>query len=640
MNRSKRNLGAALVAAAALFGTAGAQAHEGEDPLDPAHNVALPCEAVGTPGLAPRSAKNIAHVANVCGFVGTDIEFQSRVDSTGEVRDYAFVGTMGAGTRIFDVTDPAHPFIAGGYADPGWQNDVHVRGNLLVLAFDWLVVGAHVSTCLQQKNLEAGSVEEGGIDIARLAYDAKTGTFTTSRVGCYRSSISTGGSHTVTIHPSGDWIAVNTSFAGVEVVDVRGTEPRLAVHLKPSLVGTAHDVSFSRDGKTMYVASPETGTYVIDVSNVLNGEARRLAFIPQTTHPGGTSNPYNLTTSHQSDVSSDGRVLVYTDERGGGLSNRSCNTDPNGVIGGMHFWALAPIDGQSQTGDASPATPRRLGTWLYPNPMLALDALDPVLAGLGRTERGCTIHVFRNGGNGSAGPGEIAPGFDGVSRLPADEAVSAHYGAGVWHIDFGAPPTDADGTDEHPQTDWGNTRGWNVMPGADTWSAKEYKGFIYAGDMTRGFDVYTFAACDDLECIRTPTSMQGRAHGGGGSTMAELEILRGTTAGGRATFGFDVSYGAADLVPGGHLSFVDHKLKKHVEATVIDSFTALGNTARFRGRATVDGVPGVAFYVEVEDLGPPRSGDRFRIVLGDGYGAAGTLSNGNVTVESGSVFFG
>ena len=48
------------------------------DPLDPAHGVSLPCESLSTPGLVPRSAKNIAHVANVCGFVGTDIEFQSR----------------------------------------------------------------------------------------------------------------------------------------------------------------------------------------------------------------------------------------------------------------------------------------------------------------------------------------------------------------------------------------------------------------------------------------------------------------------------------------------------------------------------------------------------------------------------------
>jgi hypothetical protein len=216
--------------------------------------------------------------------------------------------------------------------------------------------------------------------------------------------------------------------------------------------------------------------------------------------------------------------------------------------------------------------------------------------------------------------------------------VSAHYGAGVWHIDFGSAPTAADGIAEHPKTDWGNTRGWNVMPGADTWSAKEYKGFIYAGDMTRGFDVYTFADCDDLECVRSPVSTHGRAFGGGGSAMAELEILRGTTAGGRANFSFDVGYGATQLVPAGSLTFVDHALKKKVQATAIDQFAAFGNVATFRGRATVNGVPGVAFVVEVEDMGPPKSGDKFRIVLGDGYGAAGTLKNGNVTVQSGSIF--
>ena len=86
-------LGALVVLAGAAAVT---WAVEG-DPLDPVRNVALPCEAVSTPGLVPRAAKNIAHVANVCGFVGTDIEFQSRKAADGTVHDYAFVGSMGAG---------------------------------------------------------------------------------------------------------------------------------------------------------------------------------------------------------------------------------------------------------------------------------------------------------------------------------------------------------------------------------------------------------------------------------------------------------------------------------------------------------------------------------------------------------------
>ena len=38
------------------------------------------------------------------------------------------------------------------------------------------------------------------------------------------------------------------------------------------------------------------------------------------------------------------------------------------------------------------------------------------------------------------------------------------------------------------------------MPGADTWSAKEYKGHVFAGDMLRGFDVYGFESCTALAC--------------------------------------------------------------------------------------------------------------------------------------------
>src|SRR4051794_39428268 len=87
------------------------------DPTDPARNLALPCELVSQPGLVARTSRDIFHVANVCGFVGTDVELQSRRALDGTVHDYAFVGTMGAGLRIFDVTDPNVPKRAGGYVD-------------------------------------------------------------------------------------------------------------------------------------------------------------------------------------------------------------------------------------------------------------------------------------------------------------------------------------------------------------------------------------------------------------------------------------------------------------------------------------------------------------------------------------------
>jgi hypothetical protein len=628
-------LAAALMLIATLFATAGSA--EESRVLDPAHNVFLPCEAVSTPGLVPRSAKNIAHVANVCGFVGTDIEFQSRTDAEGNVHDYAFVGTMGAGTRIFDITDPAHPTIAGGYLDPGWQNDVHVRGDTLVVAFDWLLVGAHLSECLKEKQVARGSFEEGGFDLVRLVFDPQTATFRTALTGCYLSNVSTGGAHTITLHPGGEWVAQNTAFAGVEVVDLRGPEPTLVRRILNDVADDAHDVSFSADGTRLYSAGVSS-TRIVDVTDVFNRAPTLIATVPNAPSAAQGADGQTIEISHQSDTSADRKMLVVTDEAGGGLSETGCNEGPSGKVGGAHFWALAKLKGVPKSDGATEATPKKVGTWIYPNPGLLVDPLDPVLASLGRTERACTIHVFRNGGNGSAGPGQIQRGFDGVSSLPKDELVTAHYGAGVWHVDFGAAPSSTDGTVEDTRTTWGNTLGWNVMPGAETWSAKEYKGFVYTGDMGRGFDVYSFTSCDGVDCVLTAENTPGSAKGGGQvpGESAELSITSGPLAGGQARFKLDVAYELGAAAPSGSLTYDDRAGTK-VEATSIDSFTATGSVAAFTGRAIVNGAPGVRFYVEVEDLDDAGAADAFRIVLGNGYGAGGVLLKGDVEVRSGSI---
>ncbi|MBD0349023.1 MAG: hypothetical protein ICV59_07715 [Thermoleophilia bacterium] len=631
-------LATGLVLALTPFAVAGAAAVG--DELDPARNAALPCELVSTTGQVPRAAKNIVHIANVCGFVGTDMEFQSRTDAAGKVHDYAFVGTMGAGTRIFDVTDPAHPKAAGGYADPGWQNDVHVRGDLLVVAFDWLVVGPHVSTCLKEKNLLQSS-QRGGFDVVKLHFDPQTATFRTESVDCFLSQLSSGGTHTVTIHPSGQWISSNTSFNGIEVVDVRGATPTRVRHIPTAIVDQAHDVSFSRDGNTLYSAAVSS-TRIVDVTNILNLPAneqpRLIATIPNTLPTTAGGDGQNIQISHQSDTSSDGAIFAITDEAGGGLDETGCNQGPDGKIGGAHFWALAQLDGVAKSAGASPATPKKLGTWLYPNPLLAVDPLASALEDVGRTERACTIHVFRNGGNGGAGPGAIQAGFDGVSRLPSRQFVTAHYGAGVWYVDFSAPPTSSDGTVEDDRTTWGNTLGWNVMPGAETWSAKEYKGFIYAGDMGRGFDVYGFAECTGPGCLAVPANTPGRANGGGrvDGELAQLTILRGTSAGGTANFGFGVEYAAG--LPTGDLTFNDKAAGKKLRATSFQTFVvdATGKTATFTGKAEVNGVADVPFTVKVEDFGEPGSADTFTITFGD-YLASGVLLKGNIQVRSGSA---
>jgi hypothetical protein len=389
-----------------------------------------------------------------------------------------------------------------------------------------------------------------------------------------------------------------------------------------------HDISFSRDGATMYVAAIFDDTVILDVSAVLDGTVSVIGIVPNDRdRDGGVSgDPNDISISHQSDPSSDGAILAITDERGGGLQETRCNTDPSGVIGGVHFWALSSAD------DASPASPRRLGAWFYPNPLLAIDPLAPALAAIGRTERGCTIHVLRNGGNGSAGAGPSAPGFDGVSSLPSRRLTSAHYGAGVWHIDFSGAPSSLDGIAEDARTTWGNTLGWSVMPGADTWSAKEYKGFVYAGDMARGFDVYTFAPCSGVTCVRVPSITPGSVSAGA-ELENEVRIVRGTSAGSQADFGLSVSADGVSVSGASALTFRDRTLGKHVVATSFESLAVSGTQARITGRATVDGVAGIRFTVVVEE-GDATTQARFRIVLQDGYGAIGVVEKGAVRVSS------
>ena len=242
-----------------------------------------------------------------------------------------------------------------------------------------------------------------------------------------------------------------------------------------------HDIHFSREGKTAYIAAIDS-TWIVDVSQVLSGKMKAIAIIPNEL-ADGVHDINDISTSHQSDVTSDGKLLIVTDEEGGGLTNTDCNTDSGGIIGAMHFWALAPIAGvaglegsEAQRSEAArrvrqpesePRRHRSAGQY-------GCDAALP------RPERACTVHVFRAGGKGFTSPGEIVPGYGGVSTQPVTQLTTAWYGAGVWRVDFSGPP-------EHgrhlggPPTTWGNTLGWNIMPGADTWSGEGEQGLHLRG---------------------------------------------------------------------------------------------------------------------------------------------------------------
>lgn len=539
------------------------------DATDPARNVPLLCEN----GLLPidpapggRSHKRIVHITNRCGVVGTDIEFQSRVDSTGKLHDYAFLGTMGFGLRIFDITDPANPTPAGAYGDQGWENDVQVRGDIAVLTFDGVAgEDSTTSDCMNTHHPEALGQ---GVDIIKLNYNKTTAKFTTTILTCVPNP--PGGAHNSTIDPTGRYLAISnpSSDWAVDIIDLTRAasvgdangqtlhtyrlidESRaktssndgqarcpsdatftcivmtrsygnwvknipISASRSASRLWRPHDVHFSRDGRTMYVAALNS-TFIVDVSRLLDPTAtlsykvKTISIIPNVRFPrpecspDGSDplcDPRNIELSHQADIASDGKILVISDERGGGLTNTGCNTDAeSGVLGALHFYALAPLTGVAESTGASPSTPKYLGDYFSPNPGLAVDPLDPFILPTVRLERGCTAHVFRLGGNGTSSPGPGTNGFNGVSGIPKYRLTEAWYGAGTWQIDFSrstATKPSNGGVLEDPRTTWGYTLGWNVQPGADTWSAKEYKGFIYTGDMLRGMDVFTNVAGRD-----------------------------------------------------------------------------------------------------------------------------------------------
>lgn len=254
-----------------------------------------------------------------------------------------------------------------------------------------------------------------------------------------------------------------------------------------------HDVFFSQDGNTLYCACLNS-TFIMDVSRALESGLENdpnpfptLSIIENRFDAAGQpDSANNINLSHGADTSPDGKILVIGDERGGGTNETSCNRPGGGIIGVLHFVAIAPIDGRPETAGASPRNPVKLGVYVNPSPTLPPDALA-------RAERGCTVHVFRIGGNGSGSPGEGAnAGFGGVSTLNSRQLVTAWYGAGVWYLDFSSPPDVAadDDVKEDPKTTWGNTLAWNIQAAADTWSAKEYKGNVVAGDLARGVDTY------------------------------------------------------------------------------------------------------------------------------------------------------
>jgi hypothetical protein len=119
-----------------------------------------------------------------------------------------------------------------------------------------------------------------------------------------------------------------------------------------------------------------------------------------------------------------------------------------------------------------------------------------------------------------------------------------------------------------------------------------------------------------------PLATGGKVTGGG--------WILGPTLTNRVSFGFE-----AQTNPNGlhaTCTVIDHATKSQIKCKSIDSLVVIGTHATFSGNATVDGVT-THYQIDVDDLGEPGTFDTFRIALGNGYVAGGTLLGGNIQIH-------
>jgi hypothetical protein len=119
-----------------------------------------------------------------------------------------------------------------------------------------------------------------------------------------------------------------------------------------------------------------------------------------------------------------------------------------------------------------------------------------------------------------------------------------------------------------------------------------------------------------------PLASPGHVTGGG--------WILGPSLTNRVSFGFEAKANPNGLHA--TCTVIDHATKSQIKCKTINSLLVTGTHATFSGNATVDGVT-TTYRIDVDDLGEPGTYDVFKIQLGNGYVAAGTLLGGNIQIH-------
>jgi hypothetical protein len=102
--------------------------------------------------------------------------------------------------------------------------------------------------------------------------------------------------------------------------------------------------------------------------------------------------------------------------------------------------------------------------------------------------------------------------------------------------------------------------------------------------------------------------------------------------GGKATFGFTLSYSQGDAAPKGNLTYQDHAADLRLKAESFNSLVIQGERAWFIGIGRMDNGQMVSFFVEID--ASSRAGTfKISIPALDGYTVGGTLTGGNIMIH-------
>ena len=208
---------------------------------------------------------------------------------------------------------------------------------------------------------------------------------------------------------------------------------------------------------------------------------------------------------------------------------------------------------------------------------------------------------------------DVAATVRDASGRAVPNAVVSWSAAGVGEVTHAETVTHADGT--------ARAIAMSDLPGTQTVTA-------VAGGISGSVSITWLGVV--LVDPLAPSSTPGEASGGGWIPKA---------GGGKHTFGFWGEYRTAADGPAGELSFNEQSGTK-VKAEAVSSFVRDGNRATIMGTASVDGISGYRFTLEVVDNGTPgKDADTFRLVVSNPadpfftYERSGTLGGGNLTVR-------